>query len=174
MQTSAAHPTLNYLNLLPIFLPQPSADVVCLPRHCCPPYHQLVVARASEGTVNNAKPFPPQSLAPPPLPLPSVRAASILAIREQARDGQLSRGTIVGLAATAIAQQCRGTFVRPPPLPAQKQATVVRPPPPPSHEQVRERPTMPRDCHPPRRQLVVVPVSKGIPTMTRHCKLPHR
>ena len=148
VQTLAARPTLN---LFPIFLPLPSADLVCPQRHCCPPRHQLVIALASKGTANNAKPLPPPLLAPPPLPLLSVRVVSILAIHEQARDGQLSRGTIVGLVATVIAQQCQGIFVRPPPLPAQKQATVVCPPPPPSHEQARERPTMPRHRHPPGR-----------------------
>jgi hypothetical protein len=123
---------------------------------------------------DNAKPLPLSLPAPPPLPPLSVRTTSILAIHEQARDGRLSRGTIVGLATTAIAQKCRGTFVRPPPPPAQKRATAVRPSPPPSHERAREWPTMPRQRHPPRRQLVVAPVSEGIPTMTRHCKPPHR
>ena len=113
-------------------------------------------------------------IAPPPLPQPSVCAASILAIREQARDGRLSRGTIISLAATAIAQQCRGTFVHPPPLPVQKQATAVRPPPPPLHEQAREGPTMLRHHRPPHRRLIGTPASEGLPTMARHCKLPRR
>ncbi len=138
------------------------------------PRLQLIVARASKGTANNAKPLPLPLLTPPPLPPPSVRAASILAIREQARDGQLSRGTIVGLAATTIAQQCQGTFVHPSPPPTQKQATVVRP-------HCRQHTSKQgngqqclgiavRTC----RQLVVTPVSKGLPTMARHCKTPSR
>ena len=85
--------------------------------------------------------------APLPLPLPSVHAAAIVAILEQARDSQLSRCTVVGPTTTAIAQRCQGTAVCS--LPPQLQ------------EQAREWPAMPRHCCPPCCQLVVAPASKG-------------
>ncbi len=85
--------------------------------------------------------------APLPLPLPSVHAAAIVAILEQARDSQLSQRTVVGPTTTAIAQRCQGTAICSlPPL---------------LQEQAREWPAMPRHCCPPRCQLVVAPASKG-------------
>ena len=65
-------------------------------------------------------PSPPPTFAPPPLPLPSVRAAAIIAIRKRARDGRLSRGTILCPTPTTIAraneetaENAEGTVIHP-------------------------------------------------------------
>ena len=75
-----------------------------MPRHPCPHRRQLVVAQASKGMADNAASLPPLSFTPPPLPLPSVCAYTIVSIQEGARDGQLSQSTAVGPPDTAIAQ----------------------------------------------------------------------
>jgi hypothetical protein len=58
-----------------------------MPRRSCLPPHQLVATQTSDGTADNAVPLPLLLFEPLPLPLPSVYAAAIVAIREQARDG---------------------------------------------------------------------------------------
>ena len=99
-------PPRRQLDIMPV-----SKGLPTMPRHQLLLCHHLVIARASKKTANNIAPFPLLSCAPPPLPLPSVCAAAIAAIRERARDGRLSQGMAISPAATAIAQQCRCTFV---------------------------------------------------------------